>query len=80
MEKTINSMNMYNGATLFLENHSVTSNEPSQWEKEFESDQNRISVKFNHPDNGPNHIGQVEYNFSLVTNKEAKFLDFKNQM
>ena len=80
MERTINSMNMYNGATIYLENHSLTSNDPSKWEEEFENDKNRISVKFNHPDTKPNHLGQVDYAYSLVTNREAKFLDFKIQM
>jgi len=40
-----------------------------KWEEQFEIDANKLNLKFNHPDNEPDIIGNINYDKSILVDR-----------
>jgi len=64
-DKTLESMRIIDASVFFLEEMEKPMGK-SKWEEELEKDQHRFILKFNHPDEEPNAVGQIDYKHSVV--------------
>lgn len=64
-EKTLESLRIIDASVFFLEEMEKPMSK-SKWEEELEKDQHRYILKFNHPDEEPNAVGQIDYKYSVV--------------
>ena len=64
-EKTLESLRIIDASVFFVEEMEKPMSK-SKWEEELEKEQHRFVLKFNHPDEEPNAVGQIDYKFSVV--------------
>lgn len=72
-EKSLSQLRVNEGVNLFVEDFS----DVSQWEQEFELDQNRLQVKFNRPST---KVLDIQYKDFLIVDRRQSVLDLKIQI
>lgn len=73
MEKKMNYCRIFDGTTVYLERKAAK----SFWEKEIEKESNRYMIKFNHPQDKPNSLGQQEYKNQVTIDRREKLSKLK---
>ena len=64
LEQTLAELKIYEGMCLYLEPEGE-----KKWEEQFEIDANKLNLKFNHPDNEPDIIGNINYDKSILVDR-----------
>lgn len=64
-EKPLDALRIFDASVFYLEDMEKPMSK-SKWEEEMEKDQHRFVLKFNHPDEEPNAVGQIDYKYSVV--------------
>jgi len=70
VQKSLSSLKIYDGMTLFVE--PLVEDRAVKWEEELERELYRYVIKFNHPDDTPSYWSQNDYkNSAIVDSRET---------
>ncbi|EGR28599.1 ubiquitin carboxyl-terminal hydrolase family protein, putative [Ichthyophthirius multifiliis] len=77
----IEDIDILEGSILYVEkNENIMNNKQNtKWQKVFEIDQNKISIKFNTPEKNTSN-SNIEYNNYIIIDSRLTMLDLKNQI
>jgi len=79
LDQSISMVRIYEGCVLYLE--SVEDHQAkSKWQKLLEEEANKITIKFNHPDQKPNVHGQLDFKESVVIQNKKTLQDLKKEI
>eukprot|EP00358_Blepharisma_japonicum_P007162 CAMPEP_0202942914 /NCGR_PEP_ID=MMETSP1395-20130829/3144_1 /ASSEMBLY_ACC=CAM_ASM_000871 /TAXON_ID=5961 /ORGANISM="Blepharisma japonicum, Strain Stock R1072" /LENGTH=362 /DNA_ID=CAMNT_0049639681 /DNA_START=1556 /DNA_END=2641 /DNA_ORIENTATION=+ len=69
---------IYEGSAIYLENCDSIAH--SKWAEQIELESKRYTIKFNHPDDQPNAINQMDYSYSVVIDCNSTMLHLKESI
>ena len=64
LEQTLSELKIYEGMSLYVEPEG-----DNKWEEQFEIDANKLTLNFNHPDEEPDIIGNINYSKSILIDR-----------